>query len=498
MDEIKVGELDPVATTNGNEQHYVDQGGSDRRHSTDQIRGYVLGDVTPTELGYVHGVTSAIQTQIDGKLDVVHTHTEGDITDLDHDAQKIKGKTVNDTDIADGKILKYNAASGNLEYETDSRLDFISRHYNASRSLRQKGFGLDIDAGAAATNHSTAANRYTIETPDGMEIDIGGASYRATAETEISLNTSGNWDAAGQTANYQTAANRAGKDFYVYAEEPSSGIAPHFILSANATVPDGNTPAGNARSAGNTRKIGGFHCLCVSVGDILNHALCDYVQGDILFLSVWDLKNRPVANPEGMVHSIAHTMTNADGESVVIMGTGIWVDIYLASGTGSSTASVNGATISDNRNWMDFVDDFGAVKKQLLDDIEFQLIAAGSNEETNITGSADPVTTGGHSDTAARRMISNIGCEDCCGALWQWLLTPSARLDDGTAGIWIDLAGAKGSFYTFGTNGDGNTQLQAGGGWANAAICGSRCRTAYCSRWFAYSSIGGRGRSQKL
>lgn len=41
--------------------------------------------------------------------------------------------------------------------------------------------------------------------------------------------------------------------------------------------------------------------------------------------------------------------------------------IGTASGTGGSTASVNGGTILDTRNWMDFVDDFGAVKKQLLD-----------------------------------------------------------------------------------------------------------------------------------
>ena len=109
--------------------------------------------------------------------------------------------------------------------------------------------------------------------------------------------------------------------------------------------------------------------------------------------------------------------------------TNLWVDIYLASGTGDSTASANGATISDTRNWMDFVDDFHAVGKLLLSDTEFQSIAAGSNEETNITGSADPVTTGGHVDTAGRRMISNIGCEDCCGAMYQWLRTSSMRAD---------------------------------------------------------------------
>jgi hypothetical protein len=142
---------------------------------------------------------------------------------------------------------------------------------------------------------------------------------------------------------------------------------------------------------------------------------------------------------------------------------------------------------------MDFNDDLAAVGKRLLGDDEFQAIAAGSNEETNITGSADPVTTGGHVDTSSRRMVSNIGVEDCAGALWQWLRTASVRLDDGTAGIWIDLTGAKGSFYTFGTNGYANTQLLAGGRWDSGAYCGSRCRGAHIYRWSADAAIGARG-----
>ena len=60
------------------------------------------------------------------------------------------------------------------------------------------------------------------------------------------------------------------------------------------------------------------------------------------------------------------------------------------------------------------------VRKRLLFDNEFASIASGSNEGTSIYGLADPGTTGGHKDTAKRRMISFIGCEDCCGAMWQW------------------------------------------------------------------------------
>ena len=312
-----------------------------------------------------------------------------------------------------------------------------------------------------------------IQSPNDLIITIGDNTYFLSSQIELDVDTSGDWDTTEGT-DYSVAANRAGLDFYVYTVQPLSGISPEFILSANSTVPSGYT-------ADNSRKVAGFHCLCADVGTIGGHTLTGYLQGDILPASVWDLFHRPVANPEGMVYS----------EQL-----GLWIDIYLMSGTGSSSASAYGATITDTRSWLDFVDDLAAVQKQLLSDTEFQIAAAGSNEETNIGGSADPVTTGGHSDTASRRMISDIGCEDCAGAMWQWLRTPSARLDDGTAAAWYNLPGSAGSFYTYGTNSYGNTQLRAGGAWTDGASCGSRSRIAGDARWSTDSTIGGRGRSE--
>lgn len=321
--------------------------------------------------------------------------------------------------------------------------------------------------------------------------------------------------------DYTVAANRAGRDFYVYACQPAGGPTPKFLLSANSTVPAGYT-------VDNSRKVGGFHCLCVAVGTISGHPLSGYLAGDILPASVWDLKHRPVSSPEGMVFSEAAN---------------IWVDIYLQSGTGANTASVYGATITDIRNWMDFVDDAGAVKKRLLNDIEFQLIAAGSNEKTNINGSTDPNTTGGHVDTAGRRMISNIGCEDCCGAMWQWLDEQSYRYDGGShthaftgsalaththtenqeasytqnvqtgatsagtpAGTnasvdpapswaWDTLPGDKGSLYRQGTYGD--VKMLAGSGWDAGASSGSRARGLSYFRWLAPAAVGCRGAARR-
>ena len=254
--------------------------------------------------------------------------------------------------------------------------------------------------------------RTTLQSPNRMTVNINDIGYILKTQAEYDLDAGATWDTVVGT-DYTVAANRAGLDFYIYACQQSS-LTPKILVSANSTVPDGYT-------ADTSRKIGGFHCLCLAVGTIGGHTLTGYLAGDILPQSVWDLKHRAQSDNEGMVYSEE---------------AGIWVDIYLTSGTGASTASANGGTISDTRTWLDFIDDYGAVSKRMMTDEEFQLIAAGSNEETNIAGSADPVTTGGHSNTAGRRMISNIGCEDCCGAMWQWLSTQSYRYDADVAPTW--------------------------------------------------------------
>jgi len=234
-----------------------------------------------------------------------------------------------------------------------------------------------------------------------IPLNIGNYWFLIDTATGVDLDT-----------DLDTGSKAAGKDYFVYAVTNGSSLS--FKISLESTYPSGY-------DATNSRKLGGFHTLCADVGTISGHTLTGYVNKDILPQSIWDLKHRAgCGNNAGMAY---------DPKS------GLWIDIYLTSGTGANTASISGGTISDNRDWNSFVDDGGAVGKQLLDDGEFQLAAEGSNMQTNIAGSTDPVTTGGHSDTAGRRMISNIGLEDCCGAMYQWLRDQSYRWDsDGTMG----------------------------------------------------------------
>ncbi len=314
----------------------------------------------------------------------------------------------------------------------------------------------------------TATNRRTLVSPNRVAVYIDGNGYVLPAQVTKDLDTAGNWDAS----TYATPANRAGKDFYIYACIPSSGRTVDILLSANSTYPDGKTAA-------NSRKVGGFHCLGVSVGPISGHPLSGYLAGDILPASVWCLNHRPACAPEGMVY---HAGINR------------WVDIYLASINAGELASRNGAAhvtggTTEKFHWYKFSQWLGRIGKKMLNQHEFQAVSLGSNQGTNIAGSSNPTNAGGYTDTAGRRMISNIGCESCCGVLWQW-----GEGDGGgqSSAAWetafdANDAAVAGQHYL------APNRPLFGADWTHAAPCGSRGALWNSSPLVLNSLIGVRG-----
>ena len=293
------------------------------------------------------------------------------------------------------------------------------------------------------------SDRTSITIPKDTAFVVSGRYYRVTTATQINV------------GDFVDVNDRKGKDLYIYACENAdyASINPVFVVSLRSTFPEGYTDT-------TSRKIGGFHCLCADVGDISGHALTGYVAGDILPASIWDLKHRPECTPEGMVYSDdLH----------------LWIDIYLASvlsTTDFTLQSVNGAVIADGTSspkfhWYKFAQWMANSGKRLPDQAEFISFSTGSNQGTNISGSADPNTTGGHVDTASpsRRMISNIGCEDCCGVLWQWgneAGGPYAGASWANAYDGNDDAGQRGQGYNV------PNRALFGAVWYHGVPCGSR------------------------
>ena len=337
---------------------------------------------------------------------------------------------------------------------------------------------------------SSAAERNVLVMP-AMTVNIDGTAYILETDAEVDADASASWD----SSTYATAANRAGKDFYVYACVPDSGTTPDFILSANSTVPTGYT-------ADTSRKLGGFHGECVAVGSITNHPLSGWAAGDILPTSIWDLKHRPIGEPEGYAYD---------------EGTDMWYSIYGLSwsGTwGSATASMAGRASNDtlaleskyNAEWADgassekwhcwkFEQILARQKQRLPYQREFVVASLGSNQGTNIYGSADPTTTGGHKDTGNRRMISNIGLEDCCGDHYQWGADVGAATT--TGGAWADAFDANDKYAQGQVYGTVYRPL-FGGSWAHAARCGSRCSVWSYGALGLSAYCGARGASEPL
>jgi hypothetical protein len=270
-----------------------------------------------------------------------------------------------------------------------------------------------------------------------------------------------------------------GRDYAVYLcltppDVTSSAYRADLVASLDLDCPAGGNP-------GTTRKIGGFHTLCADAGGISGHPLSGLSAGDILPDSLWDLLHRPRCAPDGMTF---------------VPGLHLWADIYLQSGTGAGTRSAFGAAITTARSYMDHVDDLAAVGKRLLSDEEFQVAAAGSNEQ----GCLDtlPTVAGGHTDNNSRRMLSARGLEDCCGALWQWLSGGGWRftnITDAFHPISVNPStswpGGKGQVY----HTDGRSGLIGGGmyGLNPNSVCGSRARNASVTRSACDSKIACRG-----
>jgi hypothetical protein len=291
------------------------------------------------------------------------------------------------------------------------------------------------------------------------------------------------------------ATSRAGKDFYIYAcANEETPLVPDLVLSINSTVPEGYTAA-------NSRKVGGFHCLCADVGTITDHPLSGYVAGDILPCSIWDLKHRPIGEPEGYAYD---------------EGTDMWFSIYglTWSGTwGSATSTQPGRAEDDTlaleskygAEWADgassekfhcwkFEQILARQKQRLPYQREFMSASLGSNQSTNIYGSADPVTTGGHKDTNNRRMISNIGLEDMCGDHWQWGADVGSASTSGSYGNAYDANDKYEAGQVYGTV----YRPLLGGAWTAAAHCGSRASDWADGALSLAAGYGARGASEPL
>ena len=207
----------------------------------------------------------------------------------------------------------------------------------------------------------------------------------------------------------------------------------------------------------------------------VEHPLAGFEAGDILPESVFcDSFHPATRNEDAMVYDVTYDHC---------------VDIYLQSGSEYTTKSAYGEVVAISRYYENHLNDLNAVGKDMLSDGEFTSAALGSNECTALSSSSpDTTLAGGHLDSTGARMISAIGCEDCCGYKWQWL-KDLVSWTSGDFGI-RDGSGLFGKEF-------GDLFCLCAGGDANAAdACGSRSRSSGARRSTVGNYYSARGKAK--
>ena len=223
-------------------------------------------------------------------------------------------------------------------------------------------------------------------------------------------------------------------------------------VSLNSTAPTGYTP-------GDTRRIGGWHTLCVAVGDTStwapDHKLNGWLAGDILPQSVWTLYHRPYASPNNTIY--------------IPCGIPFWRTIYDHSGSMLTTNFEYGGTVTRSKSFYGHMIDM-MYAGYILPTYEQAAISGFDCEPLKaVMGKAEAsvTTAGGHVNESNHRIVSSYGAEDCAGCTWkittigaiggsEWNTDPSVGIHQygsvnvlHVGGHWVD-SGDAGPFATIG------------------------------------------------
>lgn len=315
------------------------------------------------------------------------------------------------------------------------------------------------------------ASASSVTIPAGLIVKVGSVVVKREADYTLSLDS-----------NLDTGAKTAGTDYYVYARQDGS-----FILSANSTAPAGYTTA-------TTRKIGGFHYGLIPENFTARNNITssDAVAiAGINAYSFWDLKFRPICDPEGMV----------------CVG-GFWVDIYLCNsehilnGTSKATGYIAGGALTYGRQypkvplskggdgalnygsmtWFEACEIGTSYSKRLLSYEEFQHIAFGVKEAT----SANTLDDGSIQHLAD--YVSKFGVEQATGTQWVWgsdLMNSYGT----TSFTWSANTEGRGSIYA---TSNSPTAVILGGDRGSASDAGSRASDWRNFVWYSRWNIGAR------
>lgn len=178
--------------------------------------------VTPTELGYVSGVTSAIQTQLDAKLDDFTGSTDNVIVRTDGtggDTVQESGVSIDDSDVVsgitqlnvdniriDGNTISSTDTNGTITLTPDGSgvVDFSSTiNVLTQGELRLQDSSGGEYMGFKAPSTVTSSTSFTLPDGDGSNGQV--LSTDGSATLSWATVGGGGWTYASKTANYTAA-----------------------------------------------------------------------------------------------------------------------------------------------------------------------------------------------------------------------------------------------------------------------------------------------------
>lgn len=300
-------------------------------------------------------------------------------------------------------------------------------------------YGLFVKADPA-TVAFTKTDAGSVSIKAGTKVNVAGTLVQFAADTAITMPTL-----------------TAGTDYAIWLKDDATIQA-----SSNHTSPP---------SAGNWRKIGGFHYA--PGGNAAAQAGGDTTPA-INAYSLWDLKFRPACfDPRGMT----------------LVAGGFWVDIYLtgvdAITNGSSKYNVtmadgssppkvptlfggNGSTTYGSYTWFEAMELATAFGKRCPTQQEFMTLAYGTTEASSV--GSDQVST-----ILNAAYTSRWGVIQAAGVLWVW---GRDRGGPFAGASWNANTESRGSEY------NAPNSALFGGVWDNGSVSGSRC-----SSWVNAASI---------
>jgi len=425
-----------------------------------------IGTISSTELGYIDGVTSNIQTQLDSKNPNLVSGTN---------IKTINGSTILESGNINLVDLTTNQSISGIKTFSSSPIvptptigtqvvnkDYVDDVINTAR------FFAKPSSGALFIKVSPSS----IKIPAGFKYTSGANSYKLVTDYTLTL-----------ASNLVGSTKTAGTDYFVYAKSDGT----FYISASDAITTD--------------RLIGGFHYGLVGETETVTGNKTEAMmieQRGIWSHSCWDLKFRPSANVRGknFAHGIWVDIYLAD-EDIAIRGySSPWksagVKAKIAAGTTEYGRAIpkiplafggNGTLTYGKFTWFQAAEIAASLKCFLIDYGKFPSLAYGILENVSSSTNGYETTAGAieHYPNLTSRYM-----EQAAGVQWIWG-ADLANYPTDTVWAWKANTDGRGQIYS---TDNSPTAVILGGNRGDGVNAGSRASVWNFYVWFSYWSFG--------